>query len=192
MEISLKKLPNNLILMRRKTGKTQREVAQAIEITPAALSAYEKGIKTPSLEYALRLAKYYGVSVEVMCGIEDQESYSSKKVKALQQITGICEDDSIELDMEIKSIPWYAHKGLDEYAKEKAREQEDQYGVTDEYKAATNTIYDNTIATFLDRYEKFLQWYHAGEIKEEEFILLKKSYFEKLENAEKASDDKKK
>ena len=50
----------NLKALRKKKGVTQREVAKM-------LSAIETEIKQPSLNVALALAKYYGITVEELC-----------------------------------------------------------------------------------------------------------------------------
>ena len=54
----------NLKALREKKGLTQREVANDLFITVQMLSGIETGIKQPSLNVALALAKYYGVTVE--------------------------------------------------------------------------------------------------------------------------------
>lgn len=54
----------NLKALREKKGLTQREVANDLFITVQLLSGIETGIKQPSLNVALALAKYYGVTVE--------------------------------------------------------------------------------------------------------------------------------
>jgi Predicted transcriptional regulators len=50
--------------LRRKSGLSQREVAKELMVTPASLSAYEKGTKMPSMEVAIKLAGFYKVSLD--------------------------------------------------------------------------------------------------------------------------------
>ena len=50
--------------LRRDKGVTQRDAAKQLEITPATLSAYENGIKKPSVEVLVRLADFYDVSLD--------------------------------------------------------------------------------------------------------------------------------
>lgn len=47
-------------------SQTQDVVAQAIGITKSALSMYETGKRIPRDEIKLRLAHYYGLSVEFL------------------------------------------------------------------------------------------------------------------------------
>lgn len=44
--------------------KTQREVAQALNISKSALAMYERGHRTPRDSIKIRISKYYGKSVQ--------------------------------------------------------------------------------------------------------------------------------
>lgn len=63
-------LSERLSALRKEKGLTLRELAEQVGITAAALSNYEKGQKEPSLGYAKKLAQYYGVSLDYLCGGE--------------------------------------------------------------------------------------------------------------------------
>lgn len=63
-------LSDRLSALRKEKGLTLRELAEQVGITAAALSSYEKGQKEPSLGYAKKLAQYYGVSLDYLCGGE--------------------------------------------------------------------------------------------------------------------------
>lgn len=60
--------------LRKKRGITQREVADAVGITAASISAYEKGAKIPPLDTAIAVAKYFGVSLDYLCGLQDGDA----------------------------------------------------------------------------------------------------------------------
>lgn len=49
---------------------TQRQVAEMSGLTPATISAYEKGVKNPSFESAVLLANTLDVSLDWLCGKE--------------------------------------------------------------------------------------------------------------------------
>lgn len=53
--------------LRKKKGLTLRELSENVGITAAALSSYEKGQKEPSLGFAMKLADFYGVSLDELC-----------------------------------------------------------------------------------------------------------------------------
>lgn len=58
----------NVKRLRKEKGLTQRTVANDLFMTAQLLCAIETGIKQPSLNVALALAKYFGVSVEELAG----------------------------------------------------------------------------------------------------------------------------
>lgn len=45
-------------------GRPRSEVARELQITPQMLGAIERGVRTPSLPLAKRIADYYGVPVD--------------------------------------------------------------------------------------------------------------------------------
>lgn len=51
--------------------KTQEEVAKACDISVSALSMYEQDERTPRDEVKIRLASYYGVSIESLFFAKD-------------------------------------------------------------------------------------------------------------------------
>lgn len=77
-----------LIKLRRKMGKTQKEVAKDTGISAVSLSAYENGRKEPLLSYAVRLASYYGVTLDSLCGIE-RDARQSKENQLLPLIVDL-------------------------------------------------------------------------------------------------------
>ena len=50
-------------LVELRCDKTQVQVANDLNISDAALSAYEQGTRIPRDEVKIRIAKYYGVKV---------------------------------------------------------------------------------------------------------------------------------
>ena len=58
----------NVKKLREEKGLTQRDVANDLFITVQMLSGIETGIKQPSLNIALALAKYFNTDVETLAG----------------------------------------------------------------------------------------------------------------------------
>lgn len=88
------KLSKNLFELRRKKGATQKQVATEVGVTPASISAFEKGTKTPQLETAIRLATYFDVSMDVLCGITREEGKPNTpvtKADVFKTLTTLCE-----------------------------------------------------------------------------------------------------
>lgn len=58
----------NLAQLRQRSGISQREAAQALQVSQALLSHYEKGIREPGLDFVVRAADYYKVSADELLG----------------------------------------------------------------------------------------------------------------------------
>lgn len=61
-------LATNLRVQRARTNVRQQDVAEVTGIDQAALSQYENGTRVPSIETVVRLADYYGVSLDSLAG----------------------------------------------------------------------------------------------------------------------------
>src|SRR5215475_9886665 len=49
---------------------TQRRLAHALDIKPQAYNSWEQGKALPRLDHLWRLARYYRVSLDMLCGYE--------------------------------------------------------------------------------------------------------------------------
>ena len=67
-------LPQRLKEMRSKSGKSQREVAKLLQLSPSIISSYETGERTPSAENILALAYLYRCSTDYLLGKEKDRS----------------------------------------------------------------------------------------------------------------------
>ena len=54
--------------LRREKGVSQRQAAQALEVSQALLSHYENGIREPGLAFVTRACDYYQVSADYLLG----------------------------------------------------------------------------------------------------------------------------
>lgn len=61
----------NLAQLRLAAGISQRTAAEALQVSQALLSHYEKGIREPGLDFVVRAAEYYGVSTDQLLGCGD-------------------------------------------------------------------------------------------------------------------------
>lgn len=63
-----------LVMLRE--GRSQREVAEAVNISQSALGMYERNERVPRDEIKIRLSNYYGVSVqELFFSLDDHDSW---------------------------------------------------------------------------------------------------------------------
>lgn len=59
--------------LRHASGKSQRTVAQEMQISQALLSHYENGVREPRLDFVVRACAYYGVSADYMLGRTEEK-----------------------------------------------------------------------------------------------------------------------
>ncbi len=57
-------MPYNLILRKLRGNKTQEEIAKELGLTKSAWANYERGIRVPRDEVKIKIAKFFGKSVQ--------------------------------------------------------------------------------------------------------------------------------
>ena len=62
---------NKITSLRNERKVTQEEFAQAVDVSRQTIIALEKGNYTPSLLLAMRIAEYFGQSIEAVFTLED-------------------------------------------------------------------------------------------------------------------------
>ena len=50
---------------------TQKELAEALNVSTVSISSYETGAKTPSFDMVLNIAKKFNVSIDWLCGLSN-------------------------------------------------------------------------------------------------------------------------
>lgn len=71
-DMELQIFADRLKMLRSNLNITQKDFAEKIGITAAALSSYENNLKNPSIAVAKRIAKTYNVSIDWLCGLSDK------------------------------------------------------------------------------------------------------------------------
>lgn len=79
-----------------RTGKTQKEIAEAVGVTPAACNWWVKGQKYPRMDKVEMLAEYFGCTLSDL--VEEQEAESPIDIKSairtlpkdVQEIVNLC------------------------------------------------------------------------------------------------------
>ncbi len=57
--------------LRIEEGLSTRELAKRIGVSNMAISRWERDERTPNLEVVVEIAKYFKVSTDYLCGLED-------------------------------------------------------------------------------------------------------------------------
>lgn len=76
------KLGEQLREFRRRDGRTQEDLAQALDVTPQAVSRWEKGLCYPDMALIPSIANYFGVTIDELFGYNNDRD---KKIDAIIQ-----------------------------------------------------------------------------------------------------------
>ena len=79
---------NKLKLLRLQDNMTQEQLAQKLNLTKSVISAYETGLRLPSYDVLIRIAKNFNVSTDYLLGLEhkqevDLSGLSQEEINAL-------------------------------------------------------------------------------------------------------------
>lgn len=78
----------NLKFLRKSLGKSQEEVANDLQIKRTTLSGYENGSAEPNAENLVRIADYYGISVDQLLRTDLSLSDTGRSISPAQYISG--------------------------------------------------------------------------------------------------------
>lgn len=59
---------NKIAELRKENGLSQRQLAKAIDTSQANLSRWEQGLNEPSIIECWKIANYFDVSIDYLCG----------------------------------------------------------------------------------------------------------------------------
>lgn len=79
---------NTLKTLRQKERMTQLQLAQKLGLTKSVISAYETGLRLPSYDVLIHIAKIYNVTTDYLLGLErkqeiDLSGLSQEEITAL-------------------------------------------------------------------------------------------------------------
>ncbi|MCR5041627.1 MAG: helix-turn-helix transcriptional regulator [Clostridia bacterium] len=69
---------DRLVSLRKAAGLSQKDAAEALGISQALLSHYERGIRECKLPFLIRLTEFFGVTADYLLGITDLRQNSDK------------------------------------------------------------------------------------------------------------------
>ncbi|WP_066799215.1 helix-turn-helix transcriptional regulator [Sphingomonas soli] len=68
---------NRLALFRAERGISRRALAEAVDVNPQTIGYLERGDYSPSLELAMKIARYFDVPLELLFSFEPFESVAA-------------------------------------------------------------------------------------------------------------------
>lgn len=81
------KIAENIRRFRKERNMTQEQLAQAFQVTVGAVSKWEAGGSVPDIILIMEMARFFGVSVDVLLGYElagDEEEYFRNTIRDLR------------------------------------------------------------------------------------------------------------
>jgi len=75
---------DNIKLLRKRKGRTQEDVAFALEMKRSTLSGYENGVAQPNLNALIRFSEYYGIAIDTLVKV-DLSSLSGSQLSQLER-----------------------------------------------------------------------------------------------------------
>lgn len=71
-----------------------KELAQAVGTTKVTISRYVNGTRNPEIEYVYRIAKYFGVTMDFMLGINsDDNTGMTRDVREVARLYSLASDE---------------------------------------------------------------------------------------------------
>lgn len=120
-------IAESLTELRKLKGWAQKEVADAIGVSQATYSAYERARNEPNAEMLVRLANLYGVTVDVILQrdrrvanfdhVEDQIVDLKEQIAELENLRGKIPDQMIDIMQNLGTLIDEVGKVTDELSK---------------------------------------------------------------------------
>lgn len=99
-------LSENISRLRRERGMTQEQLAEAMGVSFAAVSKWERGVSAPELGTMLELADLFGVSLDALVGYTVRDNDQQAVIERLRRYHHDRDNEDIYADVE-KSLQRY-------------------------------------------------------------------------------------
>lgn len=93
-------LASNISKLRKECSMTQEQLAEALGVTFAAVSKWERGAATPELNLIAEMADLFEVSIDALIGYEFQNHEQENVIARLKRYAVERNDEDIYGDME--------------------------------------------------------------------------------------------
>ncbi len=136
----------NMEATRKQLKLYQKDVAEKAGLTKAAISSYEKGIKFPTLENALKIAEALNTTIDELCGIKSQPA-AQTYANVIASLLNVVDTIKAEIDEHTTNIG--------------------RYDDPDTLMGYCFCTYNKTICRFMSDWKKILKLYNDGTIDDE-------------------------
>ena len=79
-------LADKIILLRKRKGWSQEELAEQLGVTRQSVSKWEGAQSVPDIQKIIQMSEIFGVTTDYLLGLEDKRSRTL-------DISGLCEED---------------------------------------------------------------------------------------------------
>ena len=159
------KIGSTLKALRMKKGVNLTQAAAAAGMTSVALSYYEKDEKDPSLEYAIKLADYYGVTLDELCGRTSADGSLAGMMRSYINLRNAL--PAIQ-PLQFEEVYWAKSKEAEAMWEDDRMEYEhmedDDPGTRIMFKHAVWSIHNDRFARFMESYEQLISLVEKGQL----------------------------
>lgn len=104
MDTAKNNFATNLKELRQEHSLSQKDFGASIGISAMAISSYESGTKSPSIDTVCRIAETYHVSIDWLCGTGDIKNHSLEIKTYTDLIEILMLLDEIHIDIEKQNV----------------------------------------------------------------------------------------
>lgn len=99
-------LAENIVGLRKERSLTQEQLAEALGVTFAAVSKWERGVATPELGMVAEIADFFEVSIDALIGYEFRNNDRQSTIERLKRYVHDRDNENVYADIE-KSLRRY-------------------------------------------------------------------------------------
>ena len=95
MSYRLVMLGERILTLRKKRGWSQRRRAEQVGTSDQVIGRYERGVLTPSVETAAKIAEALEVSLDYLVGSSEQMQLDKQMLERLEQLAQLASEDRV-------------------------------------------------------------------------------------------------
>lgn len=108
-------ISERIVFLRKQNGFSQTDLAKHVDASREAISKYERGEATPSVDIAKKIALALGVSLDYLVGDSEKRTFDKTTIRRMEEIENLPEEEKQTLFKIIDMTIAY-NKGKQAYA----------------------------------------------------------------------------
>lgn len=131
--------------LRKENNVSQATLAKILDVNPATISAYEKGVNLPSLPVAYQIATHFNVSIDWLCGIGVEPFSINTYTDIFNLLVALNENNQLICDFQAGYDKFYSGGVPIKVATVEFIGDSDIYDIFEGFNKMKNNLNDNTI-----------------------------------------------